>query len=291
MVLVKFSSFLSAVLALASAASLTQVTDFGKNPTNAGMYIYVPDSLPSSPTIILAIHWCHGTAQDFYTGTQWANLADTHKFIVIYPNSPNSADECWDVASSKTLSHDGGGDSQSIASMVSYTISKYNADTSKVFVTGVSSGAMMTNVMAAVYPNLFTAASAYSGVAAGCFAGPSVDYWNSDCATGKVVKTGEQWALIVKAMYPGYSGAYPKMQLWHGTADTVLYQQNLPEETKEWTTVLGVATAQAVTSNNSPLNGYTRVNYGGKVESILAQGVGHTVPVIEAESMKWFGIA
>ncbi|KFY81681.1 hypothetical protein V500_11197 [Pseudogymnoascus sp. VKM F-4518 (FW-2643)] len=106
----------------------------------------------------------------------WANLADTHKFIVIYQNSTSSADECWDVASSKTLSYDGGGDSQSIASMMLYTISKYNADASKVFVTGVSSGEMMTNVMVAVYPNLFTAASAYSGVAAECFAGPSVDY-------------------------------------------------------------------------------------------------------------------
>jgi acetylxylan esterase len=80
------------------------------------------------------------------------------------------------------------------------------------------------------------------------------------------------------------------MQLWHGTADDVLYEQNLPEETKEWTTVLGVAHVRPVTSSNSPLTGYTRVNYGGKVESILAQDVGHTVPVIEAETLKWFGI-
>lgn len=106
----------------------------------------------------------------------WANLADTHKFIVIYQNSTNSADECWDVASSKTISCDGGGDSQSIASMMLYTVSKYNVDTSKVFVTCVSSSAMMTNVMVDVYPNLFTAASAYSGLGAECFADPSVDY-------------------------------------------------------------------------------------------------------------------
>jgi predicted peptidase len=42
------------------------------------------------------------------------------------------------------LKHGGGGDSNAIANMVSYTLKKYNADPKKVFVTGSSSGAMMT---------------------------------------------------------------------------------------------------------------------------------------------------
>jgi acetylxylan esterase len=42
------------------------------------------------------------------------------------------------------LSHNGGGDSNTIANMVTWTISNYKADASKVFVTGSSSGAMMT---------------------------------------------------------------------------------------------------------------------------------------------------
>ncbi|KAK3112395.1 hypothetical protein LTR53_011366, partial [Teratosphaeriaceae sp. CCFEE 6253] len=33
---------------LARRAALTQVTDFGDNPTNTGMYIYVPSTLASS---------------------------------------------------------------------------------------------------------------------------------------------------------------------------------------------------------------------------------------------------
>ena len=65
--------------------------------------------------------------------------------------------------------------------MVTYTLDKYSGDASQVFVTGSSSGAMMTNVMAATYPELFKAATAYSGVPAGCFASASgaVDAWNS----------------------------------------------------------------------------------------------------------------
>lgn len=37
---------------------LSQVTDFGDNPTNVGFYIYVPQNLASNPAIIVAIHYC-----------------------------------------------------------------------------------------------------------------------------------------------------------------------------------------------------------------------------------------
>lgn len=290
MVLLRLSSALSACLALANAASLTQVTDFGYNPTNAEMYIYVPDKLPENPAVILGMHYCSGTGPEFYNDTKWANISDTRGFIVIYPNTPNVKDKCWDVASKQTLTRDGGGDSQSIANMVKYTIAKYNADKSKVFMTGRSSGSMMTNVMAATYPDLFAAGSAYAGVSAGCAAGPEVDYWNADCAQGKIIKTGAEWAAIARDMYPGYTGPYPRMQLWHGTVDGILNYQNLHEEVKQWTTIWGVADVQPVTSIDSPESGYTRVNYGGKVESVSATDINHDIPVHEEESLKWFGI-
>lgn len=40
------------------AGSLEQVTNFGDNPTNVGMYIYVPNNLAPKPAIIVAIHYC-----------------------------------------------------------------------------------------------------------------------------------------------------------------------------------------------------------------------------------------
>lgn len=40
------------------AGSLEQVTDFGDNPSNVKMYIYVPTNLASNPGIIVAIHYC-----------------------------------------------------------------------------------------------------------------------------------------------------------------------------------------------------------------------------------------
>lgn len=40
---------------------LSQVTDFGENPTNVGFYIYVPANLATSPAVVVAIHYCINT--------------------------------------------------------------------------------------------------------------------------------------------------------------------------------------------------------------------------------------
>ena len=127
----------------APQAQLRQVSNFGANSSGAKMYIYVPDRLAANPPIIVAIHYCTGTAQAYYNGSPYARLADQKGFIVIYPESPYSG-TCWDVSSRASLSHNGGGNSNSIANMVTYALEQYKGDATKVFVTGSSSGGMMT---------------------------------------------------------------------------------------------------------------------------------------------------
>src|SRR5690349_5467547 len=114
----RFVSTLAAAFALANVAncltsSLQQVTGFNSSPTGAKMYVYVPTTKKSSAAIIVAIHYCQGTAQAYFSGTKYAQYADTYGYIVIYPNSPSSGG-CWDVASTASLTHNGGGDSQTI---------------------------------------------------------------------------------------------------------------------------------------------------------------------------------
>lgn len=241
------------------------------------------------------LHPCGGSGQQYYQTTiRYTQLADAQGFIVIYPTSPHDSN-CWDVASTKSLTHLGGGDSNGLATMVNYTIATYKADRTKVFVTGSSSGGMMTNIMCAVYPDMFAAGSVYSGVPAGCLAGSpgsSPTSANQDCANGKINKTPAQWIAQVKAMYPSYTGAYPKMQIWHGAADNfVNYNFNLREQIKEWTGIFNVSFVGNHT--NTPQQGYTQMTYGdgSKVVAYSAQGVGHTVPVHEDVDMKWFGLA
>jgi poly(3-hydroxybutyrate) depolymerase len=149
----RFLTAVTSFLSVAAAATLgkravtpgtlSQVTSFGAAPTKAGFYIYVPKKLAASPGVIVAIHYCTGSAQAYYNGSPYKTLSEQYGFIVIYPSSPHDG-TCWDVSSKATLSHEGGGDSNTIANMVKWTLSEYKADASKVFVTGSSSGAMMT---------------------------------------------------------------------------------------------------------------------------------------------------
>lgn len=143
--------------------------------------------------------------------------------------------------------------------------------------------------MAATYPELFAAATAYSGVPAGCFVSSSgaVDAWNSTCAQGNVDQPAAYWTNVVKNMYPGYSGARPRFQVYHGSIDTTLRPNNYRESVKEWTGVFGYdATKPQTVKNNFPANGYTTDIWGvdstnplGKVQGIYALNVGHTVPI------------
>jgi acetylxylan esterase len=176
---------------------------------------------------------------------------------------------------------------------VKWAIQKYNADPKKIFVTGSSSGCMMTNVMAVTYPDLFAAGSCYSGVAAGCLAGsPGYSPRTADpaCANGQHIKTVQDWVTQAKAMYPGYNGTYPRMNIWHGTADNLVFYPNFGEQLKQWSGLLGVTFSKNVT--NTPQASYTQMIYGdGKLlVGYSAQGVGHTVPVHDADDLKWFGI-
>ena len=40
----------------ALAASLTQVSNFGNNPSNLSMYMYVPDRVAPKPALLVLVH-------------------------------------------------------------------------------------------------------------------------------------------------------------------------------------------------------------------------------------------
>ncbi|ADI05308.1 esterase, PHB depolymerase family protein [Streptomyces bingchenggensis BCW-1] len=278
----------------AAAASLTEVTGFGNNPSNLRMYQYVPSNVAARPAILVAVHYCTGSGPAFFSGTEFASLADRYGFIVIYPSATRSG-SCFDVSSPQALRHDGGSDPVGIVSMVRYVLQHNNADPSRVYVTGASSGAMMTNVLLGDYPDVFKAGAAFSGVPFGCFATTDGSGWNTACANGTITKTAQQWGDLARGAYPGYTGARPRMQLWHGTADTTLRYPNFGEEIKQWTNVLGAS--QTPASTDSPQTNWTRTRYGATgdrapVEAISIQGTGHSLPLagMAARAITFFGL-
>ncbi|WP_229406983.1 PHB depolymerase family esterase [Micromonospora sp. NBRC 110038] len=275
----------------ASAATLTQVTNFGTNPTNLQMHLYVPDRVAARPALLLALHYCTGSGPAVHTGFQLSSLADRYGYIVIYPSVTRSS-KCWDVSSPQALRRDGGSDPVGLKSMIDYVRGRYPVDANRIGVIGFSSGAMMTNVMAGLYPDVFHAGVSSSGVPFGCFATTNGSEWNSECSGGRIVKTPQQWGDLVRNAYPGYTGKRPRMQIWHGTTDTTLSYVNFGEQIKQWTNVLGVSQTPAYT--DYPQTSATRTRYGGTggtapVEAISFQGYGHSIPFDAAQAIRFLG--
>jgi acetylxylan esterase len=283
-----------------SAGTFKEITDFssgGKNPTGLKMFLYTPTTVKTNPAVLVGIHWCHGTANAYYTGNKYRTLADKYGFLVIYPNA-NSNDSCFDVHSIGTLSHDSTGDACGIISMVKYAIKTFQADSTHVFVTGHSSGGMMTMVLMGSYPEVFRAGSASADVPFGCFAGATS--WNSDCAEGKITKTGQEWGNLVRAAYPGYTGSRPRIQLWHGANDGTLNVKNFDEDIKQWVDVLELsptpATSQLTLKIDNVNYTYSRSRYYPNdanvvmLDAIKAIGQDHNCKISEDSVIAFFGL-
>jgi endoglucanase len=238
-------------------ASLQLVPDWGASgvPSTLSMYAYVPDHVAPKPPIMVLCHYWGGKANDVFAEAVGGGLiaaADQYGFIIVVPqtSNPDGSGRGWDANSAQSLLHNGGGETQGIAEMVQYAINTYHANADRVYVTGPSSGAMMTEVLLATYPDIFKAGVEFAGVPAGAWAAgnPNPNGWSSQAAAGQVTHTAQEWGDIARAMDPGYSGLRPRVQLWHGTADTTINYNNQTEAIKQWTNVLGLSSTPTSTS-------------------------------------------
>ncbi|KAL1872757.1 hypothetical protein VTK73DRAFT_1363 [Phialemonium thermophilum] len=278
------------------SSSLKPITDWGNNPTNLELQVYEPNRLAKHPAIILALHICGSSGPEYAEFTNYNSLADQYGFVVLYPSTKNDFN-CWDGATNATLTRDGGGDSTGLANMVRWAIVTYQGGSSNhryaTFIVGSSSGCMMVNLMCAAYPDLFAAASCYSGVPVGCIAGsPGSSPQEADpaCPEGRIILSGARWAAWVHSIDPGYRGPYPRIQLWHGAVDPLISVTNLGEELKQWSYVFDIEFSHNET--DVPGVGYTKMVYGNgtRLLGYLAEWAGHPVPVDPTVDLKWFGI-
>jgi poly(hydroxyalkanoate) depolymerase family esterase len=234
------------VAASAEAASLQQVSNWNGGvtglPSDVSMYIYVPDKVATNPPILTLIHYCGGTASAVFGQAQGGGIvkaADQYGFIIVAPSSGR----CWDIVSSKTRTRDGGGDTHAIKQMVKYAIEKYKGNPDRVYSTGDSSGGMTTELMLALYPDIFKAGASFAGMPAGCgTTTSSPGGYDGACGGGSVTHTAQEWGDIVRKMYPGYTGHRPRVQMFHGDADTTIRYANHTEAIKEWSNLLGLST-------------------------------------------------
>jgi len=233
-----------ALIALAMAAPAyagqTPVSSFGSNPGGLQMYVHVPANLPSGAPLVVVMHGCTQTASSMESAG-WDALADQYGFAVVYPQqtSTNNPVECFNWAGEYGNLADitrGQGENESIVQMVDTMVATYGIDTKRVYVAGFSAGAAFAAVMLATWPDRFAAGSIMEGIAYEC--GTSVASALT-CQSPGTTKTPAEWGDLVRAADSGFSGPWPRVQIWEGSSDTTVVPANQPELVKQWTNVWG----------------------------------------------------
>lgn len=261
--------------------TLTGVSSFGTNPGNLNMYFYAPSGILPGAPLVVVLHGCTQNAAQASAQTGWNKLADANKFYVVYPEQKaiNNVNNCfnWFLGGDQNKNQ---GENLSIKQMVDYMKLTYTIDTSKVFITGLSAGAAMTEIACATYPEVYAAGAVMAG---GPYKSATTAFEASNAMNGLVTKTPADWANLVYAQNPAYTGSYPRMAFFHGTSDMVVNYNNMNESVKQWTAVHQTdQTIDASISNYSgnpfvTMNSYLDANYTEVVRSYPITNFGHAI--------------
>jgi poly(hydroxyalkanoate) depolymerase family esterase len=239
---------------VSSALTLEKVANFGTNPGALEMYRYAPQNMPQNAPLVVAMHGCSATqdcsqAEAFSSDSGWAELADKGKFYVVFPrqttaNNPyccfNWGGEYGDTANLQR----GKGENQSIKEMVDKMKADVSVDPKRVFVAGFSAGGAEVPLMLATWPDLFAAGASFGGIPYDC-AESVADSFN--CMKPGKDQTASAWGGLVRKAYSGYSGPWPRLSIWQGSADTIVAPMNTTQLMRQWTDVHGVGQTPSAT--------------------------------------------
>ena len=211
-------------------------------PAGARRYhLYIPPGLALKADeklpLLVMLHGCGQTGGDLAAATRMNRLAARERFLVLYPEQERMANAhgCWNWFERRN------GKAQAEAATLLAAVDKvarrYPVDLARVAVAGLSAGASMAVLMAALYPQRFCAVAMHSGVAPGTA---------ESAATALAAMHGRRAAHLPEPLGVSLNqGATPSvlplppLLVLHGDADGVVSVRNAAAAALLWADALG----------------------------------------------------
>ncbi len=270
------------------ASPLIETTGFGSNPGALRMFSYVPENRQQPPALVVVLHGCGQTAASYDLGAGWSTLAKHYGFALLMPEQQpsNNSRGCFNWFNPDDTARDHG-EACSIRQMVARMVGDVGVDQGRIFVTGLSAGGAMTSVMLATYPEVFAGGAIIAGLPFGVAS--NVREALSGMFQSPSHPASELGDLVRNAS--SHKGPWPKLSVWHGSADRTVNPANADEIVKQWLDVHGLPSAPM---SEGTVDGYPRQiwwNADGEtvIESYTITDMAHGTPLGTADNDERYG--
>lgn len=183
--------------------------------------LYVPPTVKAGPIpLVVMLHGCKQTIDEFAMGTRMNLVADAQGFAVVYPEQSKHAHahRCWHWYDDRETA--GLGEARAVVSLVESLIAHHGIDPERVYLAGLSAGAGLASLLALHYPDRFAAVALHSA--------PALGEAHSGMTAMDVMRRGARRdpvalvdAMVDVATYPGMPAI-----IVHGGADHVVAPKN-----------------------------------------------------------------
>ena len=140
------------VAALAGFATFSFADNINVNGTNRTMNVYAPRNIEKNRPLIIQMHGMNQDAPYQQNAAKWEPIADTARFVVVFPNGQNKA---WDIGGDKDINF--------LKAIINEMYNKYGIDKNRVYVSGFSMGGMMSYHAANKMGDMIAAIAPVSG--------------------------------------------------------------------------------------------------------------------------------